>query len=398
MKYSVLIPTRNRLEYLKFAVASVLKQNYNDWEVLISDNASEDDISGYVQTLNDPRIKYSRSEKFLTITESWNRSLDMSSGDYVIMLGDDDILLKGYFEITDKLIADYNNPDLIYTNSYLFAYPNVIPNFPKGLFQTFGALNSMPKQDSPFWLDLPSRVAIVRETLKFGSLYSTNMQHALIRRSLVETIKRENKFFHSPYPDVYAMSALFIEAEKVLIYPQEIVVVGVTPKSHGYYIFNSKQKEAVDFLNINNEIASIPGIQQSILPPFNSVHTFWLAAIHLLDKYFPLGKLELKIDYKKYRTEQINNFLRSDRLDQRSKRRQLLKRLSFFEIFLVFSWRALLFYLKKSAPNFVITLYKKLKKIGRKKDKIVVCNLDQTAKENKFSNALEIFEQIVPKL
>lgn len=134
MKYSVLIPTRNRLEYLKYAIASVLEQKYDNFELVISDNASIDDIEGYVRSLNEPRIKYSRSEKFLTVTESWNRSVDLSSGDYVIMLGDDDILLKGYFEIVDYLLENHQHPDLIYTNSYLFTYPGVLSHLPKGAF------------------------------------------------------------------------------------------------------------------------------------------------------------------------------------------------------------------------------------------------------------------------
>ena len=40
MKFSVLLPTRNRLEYLRFAVESVLRQDDPGWELVISDNAA----------------------------------------------------------------------------------------------------------------------------------------------------------------------------------------------------------------------------------------------------------------------------------------------------------------------------------------------------------------------
>ena len=130
MKFSLVIPTRNRLDLLKFAVTSVLKQGYKDWELIISDNASSEDIEGYVRSINDPRIKYSRSEEHLSITESWNRCVDLSTGDYVIMIGDDDILLKNHFQIMHNLLEKYERPDLIYTNAFLYAYPKVIPSFP----------------------------------------------------------------------------------------------------------------------------------------------------------------------------------------------------------------------------------------------------------------------------
>ena len=97
MKLSVLIPTRNRLKYLKYGVATVLRQDYADWELIISDNDSEEDIEGYVHSLDDPRIKYYRTDRFIPVTDNWNNALKKSSGEYVIMLGDDDALMRGHF-------------------------------------------------------------------------------------------------------------------------------------------------------------------------------------------------------------------------------------------------------------------------------------------------------------
>src|SRR5687768_14162221 len=120
MKFSVLLPTRNRLEYLRYAVQTVLRQDYADWELIISDNFSEDDIAGYVQSLNDERIKYYRTDSFVPVTDNWNNALYKSSGDYVIMLGDDDGLMPGYFTTMQRLIAEYSEPDVIYTKAYIF--------------------------------------------------------------------------------------------------------------------------------------------------------------------------------------------------------------------------------------------------------------------------------------
>ena len=46
---SVLLPTKNRLTYLRYAVESVRRQDYPHWEIVISDNHSEEDILGYAQ-------------------------------------------------------------------------------------------------------------------------------------------------------------------------------------------------------------------------------------------------------------------------------------------------------------------------------------------------------------
>ena len=95
MKFSILLPTRERLELLRHAVESVRLQDDADWEVVISDNASSQDVAGYVASLGDVRVRYSRTDKLLPVTENWNRALEMSQGEYLIMLGDDDALLPG---------------------------------------------------------------------------------------------------------------------------------------------------------------------------------------------------------------------------------------------------------------------------------------------------------------
>src|SRR6266487_1510099 len=103
MKFSILLPTHDRIEYLRYAVESVLRQDWSDWELVVSDNCSTGDIKQYLDSLSDARIKYYRSDTFLSVTDNWNRSLYCSSGEYVIMLGDDDCLLQGCLSTLAKI-------------------------------------------------------------------------------------------------------------------------------------------------------------------------------------------------------------------------------------------------------------------------------------------------------
>jgi hypothetical protein len=66
MKISVLLPTRNRLDYLRFAIESVRRQQDEDWEIVVSDNCSDDNVGGYVASLGDPRIVFSRFDHPVT--------------------------------------------------------------------------------------------------------------------------------------------------------------------------------------------------------------------------------------------------------------------------------------------------------------------------------------------
>src|SRR5439155_8429060 len=93
----VLLPTRDRLELLRYAIESVRRQKFGDWEIVVSDNDSSQDVGGYVASLGDDRIHYLRTNRFLPVTDNWNKALENSRGDYIVMLGDDDSLLPGYF-------------------------------------------------------------------------------------------------------------------------------------------------------------------------------------------------------------------------------------------------------------------------------------------------------------
>ena len=51
MKFSILIPTFNRVNYLKDAVLSVINQRHVDFEVVVIDNASTDGLSAFLDSM-----------------------------------------------------------------------------------------------------------------------------------------------------------------------------------------------------------------------------------------------------------------------------------------------------------------------------------------------------------
>lgn len=60
---SVIIPTYNRADYIGNAIKSVLEQTWQNFEIIIVDDGSEDDTEQVVRHFNDSRIRYIRSDK-----------------------------------------------------------------------------------------------------------------------------------------------------------------------------------------------------------------------------------------------------------------------------------------------------------------------------------------------
>jgi glycosyltransferase involved in cell wall biosynthesis len=89
------IPTRSRRRYLEVAVESVLKNLEAGDQLIIADNASEDDTAEYLSGLTDRRIEIIRHQSDIGMVANWNSLLARARGDYFLLLSDDDSLLTG---------------------------------------------------------------------------------------------------------------------------------------------------------------------------------------------------------------------------------------------------------------------------------------------------------------
>ncbi len=90
---SVCMITYNRALFLPKAIESVQAQSFTDWEMVIVDDASNDDTKDVVKkySSSDNRIKYYCNDKHLKISISRNRSLSLAHGKYAAILDSDDL-------------------------------------------------------------------------------------------------------------------------------------------------------------------------------------------------------------------------------------------------------------------------------------------------------------------
>lgn len=108
--FSIVIPTRNRASLLPLAVNSVLQQEFEDFELIISDNCSSDETPLVAQGFDNPHVRYVRSAKPLDIGESFDFALTHARGEYFTFLSDDDaqakVFMKRFYELIQNERAD----------------------------------------------------------------------------------------------------------------------------------------------------------------------------------------------------------------------------------------------------------------------------------------------------
>ncbi|MCX6762159.1 MAG: glycosyltransferase, partial [Candidatus Moranbacteria bacterium] len=113
-KFSILIPIIKR-KFLAIAIESVLKQSFSDWELILYNDCSPDNIEAVTEKFKDERVRYYKGEKNLGAedpSKTWNRMLELANGQFVCLLGDDDFLSENFLEEMDKLTLKYPNVDL----------------------------------------------------------------------------------------------------------------------------------------------------------------------------------------------------------------------------------------------------------------------------------------------
>ena len=118
--FSIILPTYNRAHFLPKAIESVLKQTFEDWELIIVDDGSTDNTKEVVAKYQDSRIRYFFQEN-QERSAARNNGIDQAQGEYVCFLDSDD------YYLTEKLsnfkIAieqSTNDPNTLFYDGLIF--------------------------------------------------------------------------------------------------------------------------------------------------------------------------------------------------------------------------------------------------------------------------------------
>jgi hypothetical protein len=158
-------------------------------------------------------------------------------------------------------------------------------------------------ESAPFWLDRTRATGIAEGYLNFRMPVASNMQFSLISRRKIVEMASVGAFFQSPYPDFYATPALFLTSPRVLVCQEPLVVIGITPKSYGYFHFNNRASDGVAFLKNDDSLQHATAVDHIRLPG-TSYNDSWLLAMQALSENHAASR-GLRPNYRKYRLLQI---------------------------------------------------------------------------------------------
>lgn len=123
-KVSICIPTFNRIDLLPVAIDSVLKQSYQDFELIVCDDGSKDGTADLMSKYQDNRIKYIRHQQNIGKSNNMRSGFDAATGDYFIKFDDDDRLTPDFIAETVAILEKDFSIDFVGTDHWIIDINN----------------------------------------------------------------------------------------------------------------------------------------------------------------------------------------------------------------------------------------------------------------------------------
>ncbi len=114
---SVIVPTYNTIAYLPAAIESILKQTFEEFEILLVNDGSTDHTAQWAKTLTDPRIRYIEQNN-QGLSAARNTGLALAQGRYIALLDADDLWESTKLEKQVALLDA--NPDIGMVHSWVW--------------------------------------------------------------------------------------------------------------------------------------------------------------------------------------------------------------------------------------------------------------------------------------
>jgi len=105
-KVSVCIPVYNGEQFLADCIASVLEQDFDDFELVVVDNCSVDSTEQLVASYTDTRVQYIKNATNIGSIGNFNKCIEVAQGEYFVLLPHDDMLLPGALRLFSQSLSD----------------------------------------------------------------------------------------------------------------------------------------------------------------------------------------------------------------------------------------------------------------------------------------------------
>lgn len=247
-KYTVIIPTRDRAETLEATLRTCLRQTYENFEIIVSDNCSSDNTKNIVACLNDSRIKYVNPGKRLSMAGNFEFALGHATDGFVMFIGSDDGIMPGAINYVNSIVDTYK-VDAVSCRQASYVWPN-FPDASIAGRLIFGSVrNDIEIRRASEWIE---------KTLAYRVQYCfdlPNLYCGFVHRRVINKAIKDGKYFRSITPDAYSAFATALFVDRYAFSHKPFSIAGASVKSNGASAMHpvANNAEAAKF-HVENDI------------------------------------------------------------------------------------------------------------------------------------------------
>jgi len=232
LKLSIVIPTKNRYEYLENLLSALVKDVSKEFEVIIQDNSDDNsDFLLYINSLNDNRISYEHVEEWLSVIDNCDLGVSKAKGNFVCLLGDDDgIIINRSIELINYM--EQNQIDSAMINKLNYDWPDVAHSVWK---EVSGKL-TVP--DYKYTNNVINVNAVLKQIINEGGGFGLGdlprLYQGFVKKSTLDKLKAESgTYFPGPSPDMANAVGLTKFVKKHIYADSPCIISGQGKKSTG---------------------------------------------------------------------------------------------------------------------------------------------------------------------
>jgi glycosyltransferase involved in cell wall biosynthesis len=287
VKFTILLPTRERADTLYHTIRACLNQTYPNYEIVVSDNYSQDNTYDVVHSFNDSRLRYINTGKRMSMSENFDFALSHVRDGYVMFIGDDDGVVPNSLEYVNEIINTTGTEAVVSHNAF-YTWPETAN--PNKLY--LSDKSGYEIRSSKEW---------IKKYLTFKMAYTFDLPGAycgFAKKDVFDRVSKDGYFFHSSTPDAYSAIAVAFATDTFVYSSTPFAVHGASKNSNGGAFLSKKKgeegKESISFLKENK----IPFHKDIVFTKAFRVSS--LEAYLQFSGIFPELTKEYKIDWKRF--------------------------------------------------------------------------------------------------
>lgn len=198
-RFSIVIPTRERADTLRWSIATALEMEGEDYEVVVQDNASSALTRAVVEAYEDPRLVYSRSDRPLSMSENWEMGLAACSGEWIHYIGDDDGMMPQALKTLRAVEKNAPGVEVVHWAPHSYWWPDcIVPDYRNRLFV------QLSNFDHASWVNARAvEKAYFEQDLGWNML--PMIYTSFVHRNVIERVSQKaGSYFPTISPDIFS--------------------------------------------------------------------------------------------------------------------------------------------------------------------------------------------------